>query len=112
ETLRHDADDREGLAVDPQLLADGRRVAAELRLPERVTEDHFLVVADLAVFLTERAAERGAGTEKPEKRRPHAGYSNADWRAALVEVLMRAVVDRLFLEDVGLAQAVVVIRHA
>ena len=51
EALRHHADDRERLAVDPDVLADHRRIAAELRLPQRVAQHDLLLVADLAFGL-------------------------------------------------------------
>ena len=55
----HDADDRVGLAVDPEVPAGDLRIAAERRLPERVAQDDLLLVADFAFFVRERATEPG-----------------------------------------------------
>ena len=57
-TFAEDADDRVRLVVDPDRLADDRRVAAEAVLPEPVGEDDDLVATDRAFFLEEGAAER------------------------------------------------------
>src|SRR5262249_9155286 len=53
EVLRHDADHRDRLAVEAKFLPQRRRVAAELRLPERVADDGSRVAAHLPILFAE-----------------------------------------------------------
>src|SRR5207247_5944701 len=95
EAFRHDADHGERLAVDADVPADRVRVAAELRLPQRVAEDDLLALTDLAVLLGERAADRRRHAEQPEERRGDHVDADARRRAVLIDALVAAVVQRL-----------------
>ena len=57
EPLRHHADHRADVAVQPQLAAEHVRIAVELALPEPVAEDHHRLGARRRVGGVRRAAE-------------------------------------------------------
>ena len=67
ETRRHDADDREGLVVEPDGLADHRRIASELRFPEGVGEQHRPRRAGTVVGRREETTERGRRAEQRQQ---------------------------------------------
>jgi hypothetical protein len=67
EIRRHDADDGSGGAVDADGLADDARIAAEVGLPERVTEDDGLVHAGLVLLGEEITPEHGGDAEGAEE---------------------------------------------
>ena len=111
EVLRHHADDRIGVPVQPDFPPDDGRVAAKGRLPKTVAQDDLLVVALLAFVLSER----------PAKKRLHAQYAEEGWRhiqgadagrgAVLIDVDARVVVKRLLLEDRDFPKAIEIVGH-
>ena len=71
ETARHDADHRDGRAVDRQLLSDDAGAAAELAEPRRVRQDH-RPGRTLAVFpLRKAASERRPDAQHVQDVRRH-----------------------------------------
>ena len=69
ETRRHDADDRDGTAVDLDGPPDDGRIAAEAALPEAVAEDHDLIVPVGTFVGREGAAEHRRDAEGREEAR-------------------------------------------
>src|SRR5262249_17877035 len=60
EVLRHDADHRHWLAVKAKFLANRRRIAAELRLPECVADHGRRIAANLPILVTKRPSQQRA----------------------------------------------------
>src|SRR5262249_39474401 len=81
-----DADNREGLSVKRHLLADDRRVSAELALPERVADDCSGRAAPAVVVRGEYAPEYGADAEHIEEVSAHPNPLHVAARAAGGEV--------------------------
>src|SRR5262245_42379466 len=59
ETRRRNADDRDELTADTNRLADYRRIAAELRLPEAVADHSGLRSLGRVLVCAEYASNRG-----------------------------------------------------
>jgi len=67
EAARSDADDRQELIIDDELLANRVRLAGEATLPERMTQhDDVVAVRQLVVGWPEQATRRGVDTERNE----------------------------------------------
>ena len=81
------------------------RVAAELRLPQRVAQHHLLLVAELAFLFREGAAQRRRDAQQPEERRRRLRHADARRRAVLIDAVVAAVVQRLLFEDVGTSRS-------
>ena len=85
EPARHDADDAHGRAVEPQRLADDRRIAAESADPRAVVQhDHRLRVRHVVRGL-EAAAEQRPHAEGLEEIRGGAGERQPGGLAASLE---------------------------
>ena len=111
EVTRHDADHRVGLSVNPQLVAQDLQIAAELALPQRVAQHHFLLVPDFSFLVGEGSPERRRYAEQAEERRGDVGGVDADRRAVLIDAEVAEVEQRLVRVGVRLAQPIVIVRH-
>ena len=69
ESLRHDARDRVGLAVEHHRTTDGRRVAAEVPLPEAVAHHGHVTVAGGGAGREDRSQDRPDAQQLKEVRR-------------------------------------------
>ena len=86
ERCRHDADDREGAAVERKRFADNRRIRVETPLPETRADDDYAVVAFASLALAEGAASDGVDTEKREQTWRHDGAGDALGHLALSQI--------------------------
>ncbi len=112
EAFRHDGDDLARGAVDPDLLPDDAWGAGEHLLPDVVAENDYLVVADLAFGLGERAAELGHGPENREERRRRVEPGDAQRRSLAPECVVAEGEQGQRLEDLGLLAPVEVVGDA
>src|SRR5262249_32561568 len=105
EVLRHHANHRDWLTVEPKFFPDSTQIAAELGLPQRVTDPRRRVVASPPFLFAECPSERGRNSQQPKERWGHAVDADAEWDAVLIDALRGVVVVGLFLEHIHLPQA-------
>src|SRR4029453_5759966 len=103
---RKDADNATRVAVHSNILADDRRISSELSPPESVREDDASVLSRFAFLRQERPAQVGSSPKEREERRGHRDGGHALRTLRESERGIPPHVQRLGLEDRGLAESI------
>src|SRR4051812_8273499 len=98
----HDADDGRRNAIEHYRATDDRTVGAEATHPERVTQDHDVLVPGNLIVLGEGSPEQWRHAKRGKEARPHARASQPLRFAPGGEVEVRVLDERHLLEDMVL----------
>src|SRR6266567_5780943 len=76
---RHHGDDRVGLVVNPNGLAQNRWITMKFRLPESVADDHLELISPLLFLVGEEAPEQWLDAQDFEIARGNQPYRALFW---------------------------------